>query len=397
MIPPVILSDFNPIQIGELIKQEESSNIFSNLLALAKCAEVPPQSQSEANQVLSETKELVDRYGVSPKYISKRSYKTFHPVNLSQKENLKFPTINENPMENPYGAYLDERMEIFRREIGKMVDKEYEDCLEIPDDIIHVTCSGYMSPSPVQRLVAKKEWGTTVTHSYHMGCYGAFPAVRMAHGFMTSSHALKNPKNRVDLFHTEYLSLHLDITNHTPNNIVDMTLFGDGFIKYSAYSKDSFAKAKKSMGLEILSMDEEVIPNSEKEMTWVPGRNKFDMYLSKNVPLFIGEVVEAFTKNVVAKAGYKLEDIKDDMIFAVHPGGPRILTFIRERLGLSEEQMNLSWKILYENGNMSSVTVPYIWDEIVNDDSIPEGKMVFSMAFGPGLTACGMLMKKVGK
>jgi hypothetical protein len=48
-------------------------------------------------------------------------------------------------------------------------------------DLIHVSCSGYAAPSPAQRLLAEKRWhSTAVTHSYHMGCYGAFPAIRTA-------------------------------------------------------------------------------------------------------------------------------------------------------------------------------------------------------------------------
>nr|VFK19220.1 MAG: Chalcone and stilbene synthases, C-terminal domain [Candidatus Kentron sp. LFY] len=94
-------------------------------------------------------------------------------------------------------------------------------------------------------------------------------------------------------------------------------------------------------------------------------------------------------------AGYRLDNIKDDSLFAVHPGRPKILERIQERFDVTRKQIHYSWDILHEKGNMSSATVPHIWHAIVNDDTVPKGKPVVSLAFGPGLTACGMLMEKM--
>ena len=53
-----------------------------------------------------------------------------------------------------------------------------------PGALIHVTCTGYVAPSAAQRLVAGRDWGraTEVLHAYHMGCYAALPAIRLAAG-----------------------------------------------------------------------------------------------------------------------------------------------------------------------------------------------------------------------
>ena len=65
-------------------------------------------------------------------------------------------------------------------------DALYADEPQAPRDLIHVTCTGYASPSAAQELVARKGWGaqTRVTHAYHMGCYAALPAVRLAAGML---------------------------------------------------------------------------------------------------------------------------------------------------------------------------------------------------------------------
>jgi len=44
---------------------------------------------------------------------------------------------------------------------------------------------------------------------------------------------------------------------------------------------------------------------------------------------------------------------------------------------------------------MSSATVPHIFNEIVNDSNIPAGTKIVAMAFGPGLTATGLLLEKI--
>lgn len=391
-LPQVILSSFTPIRIGEMSPQNDVTDKLIKLFSLSICGQEQPQSQEEADKIFTNVKDYFDKYGVKESHIKQRSFHTVKDANIEQGI---LPKVHPQPEYHPNGVMLDERMKMYKNLAFNTVRNQYASCQNPPDDIIHVSCSGYMSPSPVQSLVSEKNWkDTTVTHSYHMGCYGAFPAVRMAHGFMVSSFALQNPKSKIDIFHTEYLSLHLDSNELSPGNVIDMTLFGDGFIQYSAYSEESFKEVQEN-GLKILSIKEQVIPDSGEAMSWDLGPNKFKMYLSKHVPLFISDSIKPFVIDLARMAGFDFNKDKDELLFAVHPGGPKILEFIQDRLELRDDQIELSWKILKENGNMSSVTVPYIWNEIINDPNIKVGQKVLSLAFGPGLTACGFLMEKV--
>ena len=67
-----------------------------------------------------------------------------------------------------------------------MAEAFYPGGEEPPDDIIHVTCTGYEAPSAVQKLAVRRGWQDRVgiTHAYHMGCYASMPAVRMATGYL---------------------------------------------------------------------------------------------------------------------------------------------------------------------------------------------------------------------
>jgi predicted naringenin-chalcone synthase len=50
--------------------------------------------------------------------------------------------------------------------------------------------------------------------------------------------------------------------------------------------------------------------------------------------------------------------------------------------------------VLHRFGNMSSATLPHIWTDILAGDETPDGTLVASVAFGPGLTFAGALLRK---
>jgi alkylresorcinol/alkylpyrone synthase len=297
---------------------------------------------------------------------------------------------------DPKGADLLVRHESYGNVADEVFDRLYADTARAPDDLVHVTCSGYLAPSPAEKMVSQRKWfATTVTHSYHMGCYGAFPAIRMAHGFLASSRfGATPPKSQVDIVHTELLSLHRDFMDLGAENIITMSLFSDGFIKYSVYAEDVL-RERGQRGLRILAFNEHLLPDSLNDMTWVPGPHQFHMTLTVMVPVIIKKYVRSFLENLLERAGMNLEAEKDRIVFAIHPGGPKIVEHIQAELGLRGDQVAVSNKVFLENGNMSSATVPYILKDILEAPEIPVGRKVVSIAFGPGLTVTGLLLEKI--
>ena len=68
--------------------------------------------------------------------------------------------------------------------------------------------------------------------------------------------------------------------------------------------------------------------------------------------------------------------------WAVHPGGPRILSATADAAGLSDEQLEPSLSILQRCGNMSSPTVLFILEELRRREMETPCVM---LGFGPGL------------
>ncbi|HEY0468512.1 MAG TPA: 3-oxoacyl-[acyl-carrier-protein] synthase III C-terminal domain-containing protein, partial [Polyangiaceae bacterium] len=79
---------------------------------------------------------------------------------------------------------------------------------------------------------------------------------------------------------------------------------------------------------------------------------------------------------------------------AVHPGGPKIIDRGREVQDLEPAQVQASRDVLFEHGNMSSATLPHVWQRVLSYDGVKPGTLVLSLAFGPGLTVCGGLFRK---
>ena len=147
------------------------------------------------------------------------------------------------------------------------------------------------------------------------------------------------------------------------------SLFADGVIAYRATEHKPAVRA-----FEVEATREVIAADSRDAMTWAPSPRNFRMTLSREVPRLVREHVA----RVIApwhEAG---------AVYAIHPGGPRIIDAVKEALGLSEEQVHFSREILREYGNMSSATLPHVWARMLAE--VPDRTPVLSLAFGPGLT-----------
>jgi predicted naringenin-chalcone synthase len=89
---------------------------------------------------------------------------------------------------HPHGQGSTVRTQLFAELVDAYFEATYADQAVPPDDLIHVTCTGYVSPNGAQKLVARRGWGATtrVTTAYHMGCYAALPGLRIASGFVAT-------------------------------------------------------------------------------------------------------------------------------------------------------------------------------------------------------------------
>ncbi len=395
----VVLTDFQPVILHHPIPQGKVLDYTTWLLATVRCIDEHVTAPGDIAEIFRQVQGLMTRFSTSPDVISQRQLVTL-PASVADADpsdyGRELPPLLDNIRDDPNGRQVDVRLQTYRQMVYEFLERVYTGETDPPDDVIHVSCTGYLSPSPVERFFSDKRWlQTTVTHSYQMGCYGAFPAVRMAVGFMSASYFIAPPqKKRIDIVHSELSSLHFNLLNQTPGNLITMTLFSDGLIKYTAMPLTEIERQGKR-GLKVLAIKEHLLPDSQEDMKLEPGPYRFDMFLSKNVPVLIQQSIYPFVLDLCAQVGIDFEAEKENLVFAVHPGGSRILDCIRDRLGICEEKMGISRRILHQHGNMASASVPHIWKAIAEDETIAAGTKIVSTGFGPGLTTTGLILEKV--
>ena len=94
--------------------------------------------------------------------------------------------------------------------------------------------------------------------------------------------------------------------------------------------------------------------------------------------------VAAAVKSFLEPRGLRRDDVTQ---WILHPGGRRIIEVMSERLGLSAEDLAPTEAVLAEHGNMSSVTVLFVLDEILRRRRPRPGERGMLGAFGPGFGA----------
>ena len=104
-----------------------------------------------------------------------------------------------------------------------------------------------------------------------------------------------------------------------------------------------------------------LIDDSEEAMSWRIGDHGFTMTLSSRVPEIINGQLRPWLESWLRPHGLGLDDVGS---WAVHPGGPRILSAFEEATGLGAETLETSRRVLADHGNMSSPTIVFILDRM---------------------------------
>jgi alkylresorcinol/alkylpyrone synthase len=236
-----------------------------------------------------------------------------------------------------------------------------------------VTCTGYATPGLDIRLASNLGMPAGLQRLLigHMGCYAAVPGLAAVSDFVT---ARSRP---AVLLCCELTSLHVQPAQDDLEQVVAHALFSDAA---AAVVVEPGAPRGRRMAGIVARTDS----STADHMTWDVTDLGFRMGLSPRVPDVLAKHVGGVVDELLEAAGLRVEDVAG---WAVHPGGPRILDVVRDELGLTEEAMSASRRVLADHGNCSSATVLLVLEELADVDG-----PVVAMAFGPGLTLYASLL-----
>lgn len=271
------------------------------------------------------------------------------------------------------------RNEVYRREAPELyraaaVDALARAGLQATDitHVITVSCTGFFAPGPDFRLVKDLGIPTSAerTHIGFMGCAAALPGLRAAARF-----AAAQPGSNVLVVCAELCSLHIR-SSSDPEQIVASAVFADGA---AAAIVSSAGLTAPGAALDVGTFATTLTSEGEADMDWTIGDEGFRMVLTANVPKIVGREVRGVFP-------HDSDPAADFDAWAVHPGGRSILDRVQSGLELSDEAMGPSREVLRKYGNMSSATVLFILQRILDDHAVADGARVKALAFGPGLT-----------
>jgi len=118
-------------------------------------------------------------------------------------------------------------------------------------------------------------------------------------------------------------------------------------------------------------------------MAWELSSSGFLMTLSGYLSELIEEDFEQLTRRALEKNNFSRSEITH---WCVHPGGKKILEAVHKSLQLTSGALDKSHHILDEYGNMSSPTILFVLDKMINTLNYQKKNVIFGAAFGPGLT-----------
>ena len=245
-------------------------------------------------------------------------------------------------------------------------------------DITHVitaSCTGFYTPGPDHHIVRELGLSPNVErfHLGFMGCYAAFPALRMANTIcQTHPHAV------VLIQCLELCSLHLQLKADNPDALVAAALFADGA---GAALVSARPPAAGAPSYELHTLASTLIPTGEDDMAWEIGNHGYEIVLSSYVPHILGDHIRDTLLPRLADCGWSLPDIG---FWAVHPGGKAILDRVAQALDLPNDALHIARDVLRNYGNMSSATIFFLLQAGLT--KIPPDTRTAAMAFGPGLT-----------
>ena len=245
-----------------------------------------------------------------------------------------------------------------------------------PDKLTHlitVSCTGFSAPRVDIALIKRLGMPLNVerTHVGFMGCHGALNGLRVARGLLAVE-----PSARVLLCSVELCSLHYAY-GWNPKKVVANALFADGAAAVLLGNEPS--PGEDDWRLETHGAC--LFPDSEQAMAWFIRDHGFDMVLSSKVPNLIRRNLGPWLSSWLARHNMTVGEVAS---WAVHPGGPRVLTCVQEALDLPPDATTVSRTVLESYGNMSSATLLFILKQLIKQRA---ARPCVALGFGPGMAA----------
>jgi alpha-pyrone synthase len=284
-----------------------------------------------------------------------------------------------------------DRMNLFyRHAVPLAVDVARRALVGLPDAatdiglLVFVTSTGLIAPGVDVAIV--KELGLSPTVSRvvvnFMGCAAAMNGIRIAADYVRAY-----PNMKAIVVCIELSSVNAVFAEDI-NDVIIHSLFGDGcgaVVVGASHVQHPLAPGK----VVIRSSFSRLLGDAEDGIVLGVNHNGITCELSENLPSYIYDSVGPVIKNVLRDNGLQKSDVD---LWAIHPGGPKIIEESVRSLGIPADQAAVSWEVLAEFGNMLSVSLLFVLELMVglSETTKPISTGV-AFSFAPGVAIEGMV------
>jgi predicted naringenin-chalcone synthase len=185
------------------------------------------------------------------------------------------------------------------------------------------------------------------------------------------------PQNHALVLAVEFGTLHFQ-HGASLENMVAGALFGDG-VAAAVIGPDSKVAGRPRL-LDTMTHSSYT---GQELMGFHLTDKGYQIHLATRVPKMLREIVPNLVSDFLGRSGLAPADIR---FWGIHPGGAKIVDYVGEALALTPADLCYSRQVLRRYGNMSSVTIFFVLDEMMRQGQPQAGDYALLLAFGPGLT-----------
>lgn len=252
------------------------------------------------------------------------------------------------------------------------------------DALFTVTVTGVATPSLDARLMNRRPFrpDTKRIPIFGLGCVAGAAGIARAADYVRAF-----PDQVAVLLSVELCSLTVQRGDLSIPNLIATGLFGDGAaaaVVVGERAAERLGLAPPFRGYRVDATRSVFYPDTEGVMGWDISGHGFQIVLSADVPQMVARHLREDVDAFLAAEGLSRGDIAR---FVCHPGGPKVLTTMEERLELPPGALAATWRSLEEVGNLSSTSVLLVLEENLAElraapPATPEKALLLAM--GPG-------------
>ena len=308
---------------------------------------------------------------------------------------LAFP-LDRYPQFSTWGeanaAWLEAAEALGERAIDTALDRAGMSRQDL-NALIVVSITGIASPSLDARLINRMTLRPDIkrTPIFGIGCAGGAIGLTRA-----ADYALAYPDHTAAILCVEICSLTMQPEDFSTANLIASGLFGDGAAAVivrgsrTVHRSSNGSSQSSRPGPQILGTGSVFYPDTEEIMGWDISETGFKIVLSPQLPELIKGRLAGDIDAFLGKYQLCRADIGN---WVIHTGGPKVLDSIQSTLKLKDSDLDRSWDCLRQFGNLSSASVLLVLEEVLMNDTPPQGTYGVLMAMGPGFCLEMILLK----